>query len=500
VGFDVLRVTHLAKSYAAVRALSDASLDVRAGEIHALVGENGAGKSTLVRILTGATAPDDGRIEIGGHHVREFTPADARRLGVVAIHQHPALFPDLSVAENLALGVEPGGLLARVDWRARRAKARDALSRVGADIDVDREARTLSLPEQQLVEMARALSIEARLLILDEPTASLTPREVDRLFALLHDLRAAGVAIIYISHRLDELPRLADRVTVLRDGRTVATQLMTEVDAPTLIRLMVGRDVASVFPKRNVVLGDPVLTVEGLSSAAAGVQDISFTVARGEIVGLAGLVGAGRTELARVLFGVTPRDRGTVRVAGRLVDPHSPAEAIASGIAYLPEDRRRHGVVLDLPVSANLTLAALSTVSRHGWLDDKAERAEATRLVEALGVKTASLDTPVRQLSGGNQQKVALGRWLVRAPDVLILDEPTQGVDVGAKAEMHRIIGDLAAAGMGVVLISSELPEILGISDRVLVMRQGRIVAAFDRASADAESVMAAAFGRAPAA
>jgi rhamnose transport system ATP-binding protein len=491
---------HLAKSYAAVRALSDASLDVRAGEIHALVGENGAGKSTLVRILTGATAPDDGRIEIGGHHVREFTPADARRLGVVAIHQHPALFPDLSVAENLALGVEPGGLLARVDWRARRAKARDALSRVGADIDVDREARTLSLPEQQLVEMARALSIEARLLILDEPTASLTPREVDRLFALLHDLRAAGVAIIYISHRLDELPRLADRVTVLRDGRTVATQLMTEVDAPTLIRLMVGRDVASVFPKRNVVLGDPVLTVEGLSSAAAGVQDISFTVARGEIVGLAGLVGAGRTELARVLFGVTPRDRGTVRVAGRLVDPHSPAEAIASGIAYLPEDRRRHGVVLDLPVSANLTLAALSTVSRHGWLDDKAERAEATRLVEALGVKTASLDTPVRQLSGGNQQKVALGRWLVRAPDVLILDEPTQGVDVGAKAEMHRIIGDLAAAGMGVVLISSELPEILGISDRVLVMRQGRIVAAFDRASADAESVMAAAFGRAPAA
>jgi rhamnose transport system ATP-binding protein len=491
---------HLAKSYAAVRALSDASLDVRAGEIHALVGENGAGKSTLVRILTGATAPDDGRIEIGGHHVREFTPADARRLGVVAIHQHPALFPDLSVAENLALGVEPGGLLARVDWRARRAKARDALSRVGADIDVDREARTLSLPEQQLVEMARALSIEARLLILDEPTASLTPREVDRLFALLHDLRAAGVAIIYISHRLDELPRLADRVTVLRDGRTVATQLMTEVDAPTLIRLMVGRDVASVFPKRNVVLGDPVLTVEGLSSAAAGVQDISFTVARGEIVGLAGLVGAGRTELGRVLFGVTPRDRGTVRVAGRLVDPHSPAEAIASGIAYLPEDRRRHGVVLDLPVSANLTLAALSTVSRHGWLDDKAERAEATRLVEALGVKAASLDTPVRQLSGGNQQKVALGRWLVRAPDVLILDEPTQGVDVGAKAEMHRIIGDLAAAGMGVVLISSELPEILGISDRVLVMRQGRIVAAFDRASADAESVMAAAFGRAPAA
>jgi rhamnose transport system ATP-binding protein len=496
----MLAVTHLTKSYSAIRALADASLAVRAGEIHALVGENGAGKSTLVRVLTGATAPDSGRVELDGHLVTTFTPAEARRLGIVAIHQHPALFPHLSVAENLALGVEPGGLLARVDWAARRAKARDALARVGAGIDVDREARSLSLPEQQLVEMARALSVEARLLILDEPTASLTPREVDRLFALLHDLRAAGVAVIYISHRLDELPRLADRVTVLRDGRTVGTEAMADVDAATLIRLMVGRDVESVFPKRAVTPGEPVLEIHGLSSAEAGVHDITFTVARGEIVGLAGLVGAGRTELARVLFGLARRDHGTVRVAGRDVHPRSPAEAIAAGIAYLPEDRRRHGVVLDLPVASNLTLAALAEVSRGGWLDRRAERAAADRLVGALGVKTASIETPVRHLSGGNQQKVALGRWLVRTPDVLILDEPTQGVDVGAKAEIHRIIGDLAAEGMGVVLISSELPEILGISDRVIVMRQGRAVAAFDRASADAEAVMSAAFGRAPAA
>jgi rhamnose transport system ATP-binding protein len=496
----MLTVTHLAKSYSAIRALADASLEVRAGEIHALVGENGAGKSTLVRVLTGATPPDEGRVEIGGHQVTTFTPAEARRLGIVAIHQHPALFPDLSVAENLSLGVEPGGLLARVDWTARRARAREALARVGADIDVDREARSLSLPEQQLVEMARALSVRARLLILDEPTASLTPREVDRLFALLHDLRTAGVAVIYISHRLDELPRLADRVTVLRDGRTVGTEAMADVDAPTLIRLMVGRDVASVFPKREVVRGEAVLEVEGLSSAEVSVDDVSFTVARGEIVGLAGLVGAGRTELARVLFGLARRDRGTVRVAGRDVHPHSPAEAIADGIAYLPEDRRRHGVVLDLPVSSNLTLAALSEVSRRGWLDRRLEHATASRLVEALSVKTASLATPVRLLSGGNQQKVAIGRWLVRTPHVLILDEPTQGVDVGAKAEIYRIIGDLAARGMGVVLISSELLEILGISDRILVMRQGRLVAGVDRGSATAESVMAAAFGRAPAA
>jgi rhamnose transport system ATP-binding protein len=496
----MLVVSQVAKSYAGVRALSDASLEVRAGEIHALVGENGAGKSTLVRILTGATAPDGGTVTIAGDEVRHFSPTEGRRLGVVAIHQHPALFPDLSVAENLALGVEPGGRFSRVDWPARRARARDALARVGADIDVDREARSLSLPEQQLVEIARALSIRARLLILDEPTASLTPREVDRLFALLAELRGAGVALIYISHRLEELPRLADRVTVLRDGRSVGTEAMADVNPAQLIRMMVGREVSAIFPKRELPLGEPVLEIEHLSSAEAGLDDVSLTVRRGEIVGLSGLVGAGRTELARVLFGLAKRDRGRVAVAGRDVTPGSPHDAIAAGIAYLPEDRRRHGVVLDMPVASNLTLAALSRISRRGILDLAAERQTATRLVEQLGVKTASIATPVGHLSGGNQQKVSLGRWLVAPPALLILDEPTQGVDVGAKAEIHRLIGDLAAEGMGVLMISSELPEVLGMSDRILVMRRGRIVAAFDRAAADAESVMAAAFGRAPAA
>ena len=496
----MLVVEHVAKSYAGVRALADASLEVGAGEIHALVGENGAGKSTLVRVLTGATSPDSGRVAVDGRTVERFAPLEARRLGVVAIHQHPALFPDLSVAENLALGLEPGGLLSRVDWRARRARAREALARVGADVDVDREAASLSLPEQQLVEIARALSVRARVLILDEPTSSLTPPEVERLFALLAGLRAAGVAVIYISHRLEELPRLADRVTVLRDGRTVGTEPMADVDAARLIRMMVGRPVEAIFPKRDIALGDPVLEVEHLSSADAGIADVSLTVRRGEIVGVAGLVGAGRTELARVLFGLARRDSGRVRLAGRDVHPRTPSEAIAAGIAYLPEDRRRHGVVLDLPVAANLTLASLGLVSRHGWLDRGAERRAASRLVDALAVKTASLDTPVALLSGGNQQKVALGRWLVAPPALLILDEPTQGVDVGAKAEIHRLIGDLAAQGMGVLMISSELPEVLGMSDRILVMRRGRIVAAMDRAGADAESVMAAAFGRAPAA
>ena len=496
----MLQVSHLAKAYGAVQALADASIEVRASEVHALVGENGAGKSTLVRVLTGATPPDAGEVWIDGHPVRAFTPAEARRLGVVAIHQHPALFPDLTVAENLALGLEPGGPFARVDWEWRRRRAREVLDRVGAAIAVDREAASLSLPEQQLVEIARAMGVRARLLILDEPTASLTPPEVDRLFSLLDGLRREGVAIIYISHRLEELPRLADRVTVLRDGRSVGTAPMAELDGARLISLMVGREVSSIFPKRDIPLGEPVLQVEGVSSAAAGVRDVTLTVARGEIVGLAGLVGAGRTELARVLFGLSRRDAGRVRVAGHDVDPRSPEEAIAAGIAYLPEDRRRHGVVLDLPVAANLTLAALSAVSRHGWLDRAAERATAAGLVRTLDVRPASVETPVRQLSGGNQQKVALGRWLVRPPAVMILDEPTQGVDVGAKAEIHRLIGDLAARGMGVLLISSELLEVLGMSDRILVMRQGAVVAEFPRAAADAESVMAAAFGRAPAA
>jgi rhamnose transport system ATP-binding protein len=496
----MLEVEHLAKHFAGVRALTDASLEVRSGEIHALVGENGAGKSTLVRIVTGALTPDAGSVIYDGRMIDVFTPTAARSLGIAAIHQHPTLFPDLSVAENLALGLESAGAWTRIDWRARRERARELLSRVGARIDVDREATSLSLPEQQLVEIARALGAHAKLLILDEPTASLTPQEVDRLFALLAELRAAGTAIIYISHRLEELPRLADRVTVLRDGQTVGTRDMGGVEKGELIRLMVGREVEAIFPKREIAIGEPVLTLEGVTSRAAGVHDISFTIRRGEIVGLAGLVGAGRTELARVLFGIEPLDAGTIRLNGRVIHPRSPEEAISQGIAYLPEDRRRHGVILDLGVDANLTLAALSAISKRGFLDHEAEASVANRLVQTLGIKTAALTTPVRNLSGGNQQKVALGRWLVRPPTVLILDEPTQGVDVGAKSEIHRLIGELAAKGMAVLMISSELVEVLGMSDRIVVMRNGGVAAEIPRADATAESVMAAAFGTASAA
>jgi rhamnose transport system ATP-binding protein len=493
----MLHASHLAKSFSGIRALTDASLEVRAGEIHALVGENGAGKSTIVRILTGALVPDSGRVTLDGTPIETFAPLEARRVGIVAIHQHASLFPDLSVAENLTIGQERTRPWSRVDWRRRRERARTLLENVGAQIDVDRDAASLSLPEQQLVEIARALGISARLLILDEPTASLTPQEVNRLFALLEGLKAAGTAIVYITHRLDELPRLADRVTVLRDGSTVGTEPMSGITRSRLIQLMVGRDVEAVFPKRHVPIGAPVLEVAGLTASAVGLHDISFSVRQGEIVGLAGLVGAGRTELARVLFGLEPRTAGHVALGGAPVHPRSPEEAIAAGIAYLPEDRRRHGVVLDLPVDANLTLASLDRLSRAGVLDLAAERRIATDLIGTLAIKTPGPSAPVRQLSGGNQQKVAIGRWLVHPPALLILDEPTQGVDVGAKAEIHRLMGDLAAKGVAILLISSELPEVLGMSDRVLVMRAGRLQAAFEREAATPERVMAAAFGSA---
>ncbi len=493
----MLSASHVSKSFAGIRALADASLDVRVGEIHALVGENGAGKSTLVRILTGALAPDAGDVTFAGSRVTSFSPLDARRLGIVAIHQHPSLFPDLSVAENLAIGGERKGPFSRIDWDARRTRATALLASVGARIDVDRDAASLSLPEQQLVEIARALGVKAKLLILDEPTASLTPQEVDRLFALLSGLRAAGTAIVYITHRLDELPRLADRVTVLRDGTTVGTEDMEGVTEARLIQLMVGREVATVFPKRTVPIGNPVLEVTRLSASSVGVRDVSFQVRRGEIVGIAGLVGAGRTELARVLFGLEPASGGTVMLNGTRSVPRSPEEAISQGIAYLPEDRRRHGVVLDLSIAANLTLAALDRFSRGGVLDRAAERRVADDLIASLGIKTPGADVPVRQLSGGNQQKVALGRWLVRPPALLILDEPTQGVDVGAKAEIHRLMGELAAQGLAILMISSELAEVVGMSDRVLVMRGGTLAASFTREEATPERVMAAAFGTA---
>jgi rhamnose transport system ATP-binding protein len=491
----LLSLSGIAKSFAGVHALKGVSFDLREGEVHALVGENGAGKSTLIKVVTGAHAPDAGTIEIEGRAVTANSPVLSRKLGVAAIYQQPALFPELTVAENIALGTEEGGLWRRVRWGDRGRRARELLDRIGAAIDPEAPVSSLAMPEQQMVEIAKALGRSARILIMDEPTASLPEHEVRNLFRVVRELRGQGVGIVYISHRLDELYELADRVTVLRDGNSVATRPMKEVDRPELIRLMVGREITAVFPKREVPAGDVLLELRGLGCRESGVRDVSLQVRAGEILGLAGLVGAGRTELARILFGLTPADQGEILLGGRSVRVRTPVQAVELGIAYVPEDRRRHGVILEMPVAANATLAVLRRLARAGFLDFGRERELAESYVSALAVKTPSIEAAVGNLSGGNQQKVALARWLATEPKVIILDEPTQGIDVGAKAEIHKLMGDLAARGMAVLMISSELPEVLGMSDRVAVLHQGRLAGLLDRKDATQEKILALALG-----
>ncbi len=485
---SLLKATDLSKSYAGVTALKSVSFELERGEVRALIGENGAGKSTLIKILTGAVQPDSGVVELEGRPVIDNNPHLSRALGIVAIYQQPSLFPDLTVAENIALATEKQTLWRRVDWRARRIQARELLARVGSDIDPDAEVSTLGMPQQQIVEIAKALGTNAKVLILDEPTASLTEREVQNLFRVLRELRAHGVGLIYISHRLEEITEIADRVTVLRDGSLVETRSIQDVSREELIRLMVGRELAAVFPKREVALGDVVLELRGR---------VNLTVRAGEIVGLAGLVGAGRTELAETLFGLRPAQDLEVLLRSQRVQINSARQAVELGIAYVPEDRRRHGLIMEMPIAANLTLADLDAIATRGLLNFARERKLAWKLKEELSVKTVSIDIPVDRLSGGNQQKVVIGRWLATNPAVLILDEPTQGVDVGAKSEIHRIMGELAGRGLAILMISSEMPEILGMSDRIAVMRGGRIEGIVNRREATQQRVLALALGTA---
>ena len=491
----MLEATSIIKSFAGVQALRGVSFSLRSGEVHALLGENGAGKSTLIKVITGAEKADSGTLTVDGHIVAHNSPAAARALGIAAVYQQPALFPDLTVEENIALALESVALWRRIDWGARRRKARELLERCGAEIAPERTVGTLSMPEQQLVEIAKAIGARARILILDEPTASLTDREVERLFRVIGVLRGEGVGIIYISHRLDEVAAIADRVTVLRDGQTIATRDMCEVDRAELVRLMVGRDIHAIFPKRDVPIGEVALEVRKLGSRAAGIRDITFEVRRGEILGIAGLVGSGRTELAETLFGLTPCDEGAIMLRGAEAVIGSPAEAIRMKLGYLPEDRRQHGVVMEMPIAANTSLANLDAVSRHGLIDAALERNLAMGYVERLRIKTQSIYTETGLLSGGNQQKVAVARWLAINPEVMILDEPTQGVDIGSKSEIHQIMVDLAEQGMAIVMISSELPEILGMSDRIAVMHGGTIAGILSRAEATQEKILALALG-----
>jgi rhamnose transport system ATP-binding protein len=491
----LLRLNSVAKSFGAVRALKGVSFDLRAGEVHALLGENGAGKSTLIKVITGAHQPDGGSIEIAGQPVRHLTPSAAHKLGVACIYQQPALFPDLSVTENIALRLEPASAARKVNWCERRERATQLLHRIGAEISPETEVRSLSMPEQQLVEIACALGAGARIVIMDEPTASLTQKEQHLLFAVVRDLRASGVGVIYISHRLEEIFQLADRVTVLRDGESVGTNPVDAMNEISLIKLMVGREVSQIYPPSESEAGSSVVMLKNLNCAVSGVHDINLEVRAGEIVGLAGLVGAGRTELARILFGITPAESGEIVLNSKPVRISSPQEAVAHGIAYVPEDRRRHGVILEMPIASNMTMAIHGRIFPGTWLRFGAEKQLALDFIRDLGVKAYGPEATGNSLSGGNQQKVSLARWLATKPKLLILDEPTQGVDVGAKSEIHKIIRQLAKQGLAVLLISSDLPEILGMSDRIAVMCGGTITAMLPGKS-DPHDVMAAALGQ----
>jgi rhamnose transport system ATP-binding protein len=495
----ILRASSIAKSFEGVRALKGVSFDLLAGEVHALIGENGAGKSTLVKIMTGAVTADSGTLTIMGRKVAENKPSLARELGVAAIYQQPSLFPHLTVAENIALALERGSAWRRVKWKARHERARLLIQRAAASIDPERLVSTLSMPEQQIVEIAKAIGANARILIMDEPTASLTEREVESLFRVIGELKAQGVGIIYISHRLEEISRIADRITVLRDGEAIATRDARAVDRVELIRLMVGRAVNAVFPKRTVPQGDVTLELRALSCKAAGVKNVSLDVRAGEILGIAGLVGSGRTQLAETIFGLTPPDSGEVRISGKRTEIASPADAIHNGIGYVPEDRRKHGVILEMRVAANISLADLRAVSNSGLIDSTKEEDIARDFVVRLRIKASSVDAKAGTLSGGNQQKVALSRWLATNPKILILDEPTQGVDVGSKSEIHSLMVDLAERGLAVIMISSELPEILGMSDRIAVMRNGTLAGILSREDATQEKILSLAFGHMPA-
>jgi len=493
----LLRIAGLSKSYDGVQALQYASFELRSGEVHALVGENGAGKSTLIRIITGAIEADGGQIQLNGKQVIDNSPRRAKSLGIAAIYQHPALFPDLTVAENLAFGLDRASLWRRIAWGEVRRRAVDVLEQIGAEIYPETLASDLTMPQQQMVEIAKAIGADARVIVMDEPTASLFEDDIEKLFKVVRRLRSSGVGIIYISHRLDEVMKIADRVTVLRDGRTIETRAMEDVTQAQLIKLMVGRELSTIFPKRSVEAGEIGLELRDVGCSQTGLKDINLSVRKGEIVGLAGLVGAGRTELARMIFGLTPADQGEILVAGRTVSITSPEVAIRCGIAYLPEDRRKHGVIGELSISSNITLASLRKFvgRKSSGIDRRAEQEAAISYIRRLGIKTPAVFSVVSTLSGGNQQKVALSRWLTINPTILILDEPTQGVDVGSKAEIHELMTELVEQGMAILMISSELPEILGMSDRIAVMRNRSICAEMNRGDATQERLLALALG-----
>jgi inositol transport system ATP-binding protein len=494
----LLRMTGIGKRFPGVQALADVHLEVLPGEIHALLGENGAGKSTLLKILSGAQQPDEGTIEFAGKRVAMATPHAAQGLGIVTIYQEFTLAPNMTIAENVFIGREPGNRFF-VDWRKMAAETRAITTRLGLDLKPMAIVRNLNVAEQQMVEIARALSMKSRLIVMDEPTSALSSTEVEKLFRIIRDLKAQGLSVIFVTHRLEEVMQLCDRYTVLRDGRFVGSGTIAETTVDGMIRLMVGRQVNALFETRgDFAPGAPALRVEGLTRRgnsqdqnASVLSGVGFEVRHGEILGIAGLVGAGRTEMARAVFGADPFDSGRVFVDGKPVHIRSPQDAIRHGIGLVPEDRKQQALFLSLAVRTNLSMAAHDKISRFGvFIDEAAESALIEEFRKALNIRMASPEQLVANLSGGNQQKVVLARWLALRPRVLIVDEPTRGIDVGAKVEVHNLLFEMARSGIAIIAISSELPEVLAISDRIVTMREGRVTGEMMRTEASEEALM----------
>ncbi len=494
-----LQMQGIVKRFAGVTALKGVGFDVSAGEVHMLLGENGAGKSTLIKVLSGVHVPDEGRMLIEGVPATIRNPRDAQGYGLSTIYQEFNLAPDLTVAENIFLGREPlrGGFPGLVNYPLLKARSRQLLEDLGLAIDPDGLVSRLGVAQQQMVEIAKALSINSRLIVMDEPTAVLTSQEIDTLFRVVRTLKERGVAIIYISHRLDEVRALGDRATVLRDGALIGTVDVAGTTTDQLIRMMVGRDLHDKFPKAEVAPGEEVLRVSGLGRKGV-LSDVSFTLRRGEIVGLAGLIGSGRTEVARCIFGADPIDSGSIALRGEPIRIRNPRHAIDSGVALVPEDRKQQGILASMSIRENITIATLAGYDTLGVLNVAREEAHAWKFCKTLNLKTPTLDRPIVQLSGGNQQKAIIARWLSANAAVYIFDEPTRGIDVGAKVEIYQLMGELVKRGAAILMISSELPEILGMSDRILVMRGGTICAQLGRADATEEAILGCALGDIP--
>ena len=491
---NVLVMEHISKAFPGVQALSDVRLTVRRGSVHALMGENGAGKSTLMKVLIGMYIPEEGEITFLGKKVKIENTQQALRMGISMIHQELSPEPYMTVAENIFLGREPLGRFGLIDKKKMIANTRALLERLEIDIDPNTVMRSLSVANTQMVEIAKAISYDSSLIIMDEPTSAITEREVAHLFRIIRTLKEKGVAIIYITHKMDEVFQIADDITVFRDGRHIATVPAAETDRNSLIAMMVGRELTNLFPKEDAPIGEVVLAVQGLTRTGI-VENVSFELRRGEILGLAGLMGAGRTEVIEGVFGIKPIDAGEITVKGKRVQIKSPRDAIRHGMALLTEDRKLTGIMGVLSVRDNMMIASLSSYSKGGFLNKRIINETCAREKTRLELKTPSMDQVIRLLSGGNQQKVLVSRWLLTVPDILILDEPTRGIDVGAKSEIHRLMSKLAQEGKAIIMISSELPEILGMSDRVLVMHEGRVGGVFDRKDATQETIMRAATG-----